>query len=143
VYDLIEGINWSESIISYGCTRMTSVLRRFSQIDVRSQNLYVLADCSGYTYVTTQSIASAPVMTTTDFASAYQQTVLYLPGDMVKDLGRFIHVYDPAYSNNLVQVFRQVMLLKNRAFEGVTTKIAYVCTWSADGLTDGQLARIG
>lgn len=122
---------------------MTSVLRRYAQIDVRSQNMYVLNDCSGFTYVTTQSIASAPVMSTTDFASAYQQTVVYQPGDMVKDLGRSINVYNTDYSNNLVQVFRQVMLIQNGRYEGITTKIAYVCTWSADGLTDGHLARIG
>jgi hypothetical protein len=122
---------------------MTSVLRKYSLIDVRAQNMYVLADCSGYTYVTTQNIAAAPVMSKTDFASAYQQTVVFLVADMVKDLGRFIHVYDTANSNNLVQVFRQVMLLQNGTTEGVTTKIAYVCTWSADGLTDAKLARIG
>lgn len=122
---------------------MTSVLRKYSLIDVRAQNLYVLADCSGFTYVTTQSIASAPVMTTIDFASAYQQTVIYRSADMVKDLGRFIHVYDPSNSNNLVQVFRQVMLVQNGKTEGVTSKIAYVCTWSADGLSDAKLARIG
>lgn len=82
-------------------------------------------------------------MTTTQFAAAYPPTVLFLQADMVKDLGRFIHVYDPAFSNNLVQVFRQVMLIQNGMFEGVTSKIAYICTWSADGLTDAPLARIG
>jgi len=105
--------------------------------------MYVLADCSGFTYQTTQSIVSAPVMSVTEFASAYQQTVLYQVADMVKDMGRFIHVYDPSRSNNLVQVFRQVMLLQNRSAEGITTKIAYVCTWSADGISDAKLARIG
>jgi len=122
---------------------MTSVLRRYSLIDVRAQNMFVLADCSGYTYQTTQSIVSAPVMSTTDFASAYQQTIIFQEADMVKDLGRFIHVYDPSNSNNLVQVFRQVMLIQNGKYEGVTSKIAYVCTWSADGLSDAKLARIG
>ena len=105
--------------------------------------MIVLTDCSGYTYVTTQSIASSPVMSTTDFASAYQQTAVFREADMVKDLGRFIHVYDRSYSNNLVQVFRQVMLLKNGRSEGITSTIAYVCTWSADGLTDAKLSRIG
>jgi len=122
---------------------MTSVLRKYSLIDVRSQNMYVLEDCSGYTYQTTQSIVSAPVMTITGFSSAYQQTIVYRVADMVKDMGRFIHVYDPSNSNNLVQVFRQVMLLQNGKAEGITSKIAYVCTWSASGLSDAKLARIG
>ena len=78
--------------------------------------MYVLADCSGFTYVTTQSIPTAPVMSTTDFASAYQPQIGFLTADMVKDLGRFIHVYDPSNRNNLVQIFRQVMLIQNGRF---------------------------
>jgi hypothetical protein len=105
--------------------------------------MVVLFDCSGYRYQTGQNIASAPVMTTTDFASAYQQEIVYREADIVKDLGRFIHVYDPSNSNNLVQVFRQVMLLQNGRFEGITSIISYICTWSADGTSQAVLARMG
>jgi len=122
---------------------MTSVLRKYSLIDPRAQYMYVLENCSGYTYITTQSIPSAPVMSTTDFASAYQPSIVFQPADMVKDLGRSIYVYFPSSSNNQVQIFRQVMLVSSRNYEGITTKIGYVCTWSADGLSDAKLARIG
>lgn len=143
MYDIVESIGEVGSIISYSCTRMTSVLRRYSLIDVRAQNMVILFDCSGYKYQTGQNIPSAPVMTTTDFASAYQQEIIFREADMVKDLGRFIHVYDTSNSNNLVQVFRQVMLLQNGRFEGITSIIAYICTWSADGISQAVLARIG
>jgi hypothetical protein len=82
-------------------------------------------------------------MSATDFASAYPPSFAFLTGDMVKDLGRSINVYDTAVGNNLLFVYRQVMLVNNSSAEGITGKIAYVCTWSADGTTRAQLARIG
>jgi len=126
---------------------MTSVLRRYSQIDVRQQFMTVLdISAVAYTYNITSNTPSAPVMTKTNFGLAYQFTLVFLQGQMLKDLGRFIHVYDPSNSNNLYQVYRQVMLvdgLRGTAiYEGVTPKIGYICTWSADD-THVLLARIG
>ena len=126
---------------------MTSVLRRYAQIDPRSQNIIVLTDCSGRTFNPAANIPSAPVMPISDFNNAYPFTTVFLNGNLLKDLGRSINVYDPSNSNNLYQVYRQLMLISgpigSGKYEGVTTKIAYVCTWSADGYGQADLARIG
>ena len=128
---------------------MTSVLRRYSQMDSRTQYFFVLdVSCTGYTFNTRSPISSAPVMSIADFNTAYAPTMQYLVGFMLKDLGRFIHVYDPNSSNNLYQIYRQVMLVgpqrptNSAGFEGVTSQISYVCTWSADN-TSSPLARSG
>ena len=128
---------------------MTSVLRRYSQIDNRLQYFVVLdISCIGYTYVASSGISQSPVMTIANFKKAYANTTQFLVGFMVKDLGRFIHVYDPNSANNLYQVYRQVMLVGPQTItgsagnEGVTTQIAYVCTWSADN-THAILSRTG
>jgi hypothetical protein len=87
-------------------------------------------------------------MSIKDFNDAYKNTTQFLVGFMVKDLGRFIHVYDPASANNLYQIFRQVMLVGpqrvtgSAGYEGVTSQIAYVCTWSADN-SHAVLSRTG
>ena len=126
---------------------MTSVLRRYAQIDPRSQNIIVLSDCSGRIYDPAANIPSSPVMPKSDFLNAYPNKAIFLNGQLLKDLGRSINVYDPAYSNNLYQIFRQVMWISGTRgtgrFEGVTNQIAYVCTWSADGTGQADLARMG
>ena len=123
---------------------MTSVLRRYAQIDQRSRNLVVLGlSCPGYQYSPTSNIVSSPVMTISDFASAYPTVVQYQTGEILKDLGRAIHVYDPDHSNNLAQIYAQVMQISNATQEGISSKIAYVCSWSADGVSQGLLARVG
>ena len=121
---------------------MTSVLRRYAQIDPRSQNMVVLADCSGWTYDSSSNVTSSPVMALETFLAAYNSTAIFLQNQLVKDLGRSINVYDPASSNNLYQVYRQVMLLYGPGIEGISTQIAYVCTWSDDD-THALLARMG
>ena len=126
---------------------MTSVLRRYAQIDPRSQNIIVLTDCSGRTFNAAANIPSAPVMPKNNFINAYPYTTVFLNGNLLKDLGRSINVYDPNNSNNLYQVYRQVMLISGPigtgGYEGVTSKIAYICTWSADGYGQADLARMG
>jgi hypothetical protein len=85
-------------------------------------------------------------MTIQEFAAAYPSTAIFLAGQIVKDLGRFINVFDPGNSNNLYQVYRQVMLYSgppNGQYEGVTKQIAYICTWSADGVSQADYARTG
>jgi len=121
---------------------MTSVLRRYAQIEPRLQNMVVLADCSGWTYDSSSNITSSPVMSLENFTAAYNPTLLFLQNQLVKDLGRAIHVYDPANSNNLYQVYRQVMLVYGPGIEGISSQIAYVCTWSDDN-TNALLARTG
>ena len=118
------------------------MLRRYAQIEPRSQNMVVLADCSGWTYDTSSNITSSPVMSLENFTAAYIPTLLFLQNQLVKDLGRSINVYDPANSNNLYQVYRQVMLVYGPGIEGISTQIAYVCTWSDDN-THALLARMG
>jgi len=129
---------------------MTSVLRRYSQADPRTQYFFVLDEvCYGYTYVASSGISQSPVMTIADFKGAYARTMEYRTGFMLKDLGRFIHVYDPNSANNLYQIYRQVMLVGQQSIttgsagnEGVTTQISYICTWSSDN-TSSPLARTG
>lgn len=125
---------------------MTSVLRRFAQINPRSQFMVVIEE-AGAPYVIynpVSNITSEPVMAKEDFIQAYPLADLFFPaGSMIKDLGRFIHVYDPANSNNLWQVYRQMMLVSGTAQEGISSKIGYVCTWSADGTSQALLARVG
>ena len=108
--------------------------------------MVIISDCSGFTYNTTANVVSAPVLSIQAFTAAYPSTAIFLAGQVVKDLGRSINVFDPANSNNLYQIYRQVMLFSgpdNGQYEGVTKQIAYICTWSADGVSQADVARTG
>lgn len=123
---------------------MTSVLKRYSQIDPRMQYMVILdTSAGGHTFNITANTVSSPVMTIANFTAAYPQTVVFLAGDMVKDLGRQINVYNPSNNNVLYQIFRQVMLVSGIRYEGISSKIAYICTWDANGDTQIRLARCG
>lgn len=131
---------------------MTSVLRRYAQIDPQSQNVIVIADANFYEYDVTQSILSSPVMSYTDFKAAYgNNTGVFPAGALLKDMGRFIHVYDPTIRNNKIYIFRQMMEINGATVEGISDKIGYVCTWASSSIVSlyplnyvvAQLARIG
>jgi len=79
-----------------------------------------------------------------DFIQAYPVGgLLFQEGALLKDLGRSINVYDPANSNNLYQVYRQMMLVSGAGQEGISSQIGYVCTWAADGTSQAILGRVG
>ena len=106
---------------------MTSVLKRYAQIDPRVQFFTVLADCSGWTLDANET--SSPLMTTTAFNAAYTEDVRIPVCYLLKDLGRSITVYDPTTSAH-VAVFRQIMQVKGPVGnEGNSTFQAYICTW--------------
>jgi len=110
---------------------MTSVLRRYAQIEPRIKYFTVITDSSGYTL---QSGAiSSPLMDASSFVAAYATTVAFSPFVQLQDLGRSITVYNPSVTGSPhVGLFRQVMLVNGPNIEGISGTIAYICTW-ADG----------
>ncbi len=122
---------------------MTSVLKRFAQIDPSVQNFYVIGDCSGWAI--TPSGISSPVMSVTDFNTAFDPSSNIVAGSLLKDLGRQITVYDPSTSlaSPHVAIFRQVMVMNGASNEGISNRIFYICVWT--GSTPGTpfpLARV-
>ena len=108
---------------------MTSVLRRYLQIDPRIKYFTVLADISGYT-LDAGSI-SEPIMDVSGFELAFSRTVAYSSTVLLQDLGRSITVYDPNTTGSPhIALFRQVMLLKGSKIEGISSSISYICTWA-------------
>jgi len=131
---------------------MTSVLRRYAQIDSRTQYFIVLtSSVQAYIDNLTNSKLSS-LMTLTDVAAAFlpaDPTISYTTGTLLKDLGRQITVYDPNANNAHIAIFRQVMLVSGQNTEGVPTlnppipypnpptvppyspanSFAYICTW--------------
>lgn len=110
---------------------MTSVLRRYSQIEPRIKYFTVLTDTSGYTL--NGGSISNPLMDASSYVAAYTDTVTFLSGVQLLDLGRSITVYNPTVTGSPhVGLFRQVMLVNGPNIEGTNSTIAYICTW-ADG----------
>lgn len=113
---------------------MTSVLRRYAQIEPRVQYFSVLTmyPIEGWTLNSTAT--SSPTMTETAFLAAFTSTPNTFTGyNLLKDLGRQITVYNPAIAGSPhVAVFRQVMGVNGPGIEGISSNIAYICTW-ADG----------
>ena len=108
---------------------MTSVLRRYSQLEPRTKYLAVLADCSGYTLDV--NALGSPLMDVSSFTLSYSfTTTLTVPG-LLQDLGRSVTVYDPAITGSPhIAVFRQVMIVQGPGYEGISGQTAYICTWS-------------
>jgi len=127
---------------------MTSVLRRFAQIEPRIAFFTVLDDVTGYTLDVSGS--SSPVMTNTAFNAAFTDTPsLFGLGWLLKDLGRQITVYDPTTPGSAhVAIFRQVMQVRGApGNEGISSNIAYICTWEDGsgvyGYAPAPVARTG
>jgi len=126
---------------------MTSVRRRFAQIEPRIAFFIALDDVSGYT-VKTNFPPPSPIMTVVDFTAAFDVSasefhVTFPTGYLLKDLGRQITVYDPTIVGSPhIALFRQVMQVSGPlGNEGVSTKIAYICTWE-DGSGAYQVAAV-
>jgi len=90
----------------------------------------VLDDVPGYTLK--PNFISNPIMPITTFNGAFTATpATFTSGNLLKDLGRQITVYDPTTPGSAhIALFRQVMQVIGPAGnEGVSTNIAYICTW--------------
>ena len=71
---------------------MTSVLRRYAQIEPRIKYFTVLTDTSGYT-LNSGSISN-PLMDASSYVAAYTDTVTFMSPAQLLDLGRSITVYN-------------------------------------------------
>ena len=125
---------------------MTSVLKRPSQINPRIAFFIVLDNTDGYTL--NALFSSSPVMQTTTFNAAFTATpATFTGGNLLKDLGRQITVYDPTTPGSAhIALFRQVMQVVGPAGnEGVSSNIAYICTWEdgSGAYTVAPVARTG
>jgi len=124
---------------------MTSVLRRYAQIEPRIQYFTPLDVVPGC--VLNGSAASSPVMDISGFQSAFDCSASQFDGThLLKDLGRQITVYNSNVAGDPhVALFRQVMEVNGPNREGISTNIAYICVW-ADGGTEfspAPVARTG
>lgn len=137
---------------------MTSALRHYSLIDMRTRNYIVIADCSGY--VLNEGFSCSSLMELTDFNDAFDPVEESLSaGFLLKDLGRQITVYDNTTSGIVgsphVAIFRQVMVMYGLDTEGINTtgiNTFYICIWLDEalgsaandfGFTLAQVARLG
>ena len=121
---------------------MTSVLRRYAQIEPRIKYMTVIDDCSGWTLDVNQS--SSSLMDISSFTYAMSPTINYGSGYLLQDLGRQITVYNSAPSvqgSPHVAIFRQVMQVNGPNMEGTSTNIAYICVWN-DGSATFPLAFV-
>lgn len=110
---------------------MTSVLRRYAQLDPRTQYFYTNGTTLGYVDSSSNNITVSSLMTIGDVSAAFV-TPITLNTNLLKDLGRTITVYDPANNNMHIAIFRQVMVVNGLNVEGIpngTGKFCYICTW--------------
>ncbi len=121
---------------------MTSVLRRYAQLEPRIKYFTVISDCSGWTVDTNQS--SSSLMDTSGFNFSLSPTTNFAGGKLLQDLGRVITVYNSSPSvqgSPHVAIFRQVMLVNGPNIEGISSNIAYICVWN-DGSATFPLAQV-
>ena len=112
---------------------MTSVLRKWAQLDPRTQFFYTIGGTTGYRDISSNA---ASIMTNSAFTSTIgtQPTLLTASANptLLKDLGRQIVVYDNTIGGSPhIAIFRQVMALPagTSGTEGINSPLAYVCTW--------------
>jgi hypothetical protein len=112
---------------------MTSVLRRYAQIEPRIQyfSVFPLSTVDGWT-LNTNKVAS-PLMDISSFLVSFTNTpAKFNDFYLLKDLGRQITVYNTTIVGDPhVAVFRQVMQVNGPGIEGISSNIAYICVWTA------------
>jgi hypothetical protein len=131
------------------------VLRRYAQIDPRSAFFTVLGSPLT-TWTVDASGSSSSLMSVTQFTSNLSSDVsgLVIVGDLLKDLGRQITVYDDTIAGYPhVAIFRQVLYIDNTLTsetEGIgDSVIFYICVWaqhdssSSPQFTASRVARTG
>lgn len=119
---------------------MTSVLKRYSQIDAR---IRYFANVDPPQQLTTYTITNAPTTGVVDIADVTSDIPLSAP--LVKDLGRTIYVYDSSVATQdepigpQVAVLRQVQVVNGSLTEGVGGTAAgnfnsyWIATWVSGG----------
>jgi hypothetical protein len=120
---------------------MTSVLRRYAQIEPRVQyfSVFPLSTIDGW--VLNGTAVSSPVMDICGFQGAFDDVPdKFIGYCQLKDLGRQITVYNGNYPGSPhVATLRQVMEVNGVNQEGISSNIAYICVWT-DGLNPIFLA---
>ena len=127
---------------------MTSVLRKYSQIDPRMAYYLVLQDIRAIDTPLWQIIPNqtpSSLMSITEFTTTmakYTSTndssgIIVRVGDLLKDLGRQITVYNSAITGYPhVAVFRQVLYIDQTLAaetEGVGNSVTfYACVWAQE-----------
>jgi len=126
---------------------MTSVLRKYSQIDPRFAYYLVLSDTSGGPmpmWRTVQNGITSTLMSITEFTTNLiedtSSPIIPKAGNLLKDLGRQITVYNPAVTGYPhIALFRQVLYIdqdRTAETEGIGAQITfYVCVWAQESTT--------
>jgi hypothetical protein len=132
---------------------MSSALKKWGQIDSRIKYFMAFGDVSGYTLQT--GVLIADFITSTEdvigTGGAWNPpTTIASTGNLLKDLGRMITVYDDGISGNPhTAIYRQVQVVNGIATGGVggTRPNGYnsywIKVWSADGMDMAKVARTG
>ncbi len=119
--------------------QMTSVLKRYSQIDERVRYFRVLATASTYML---KDNARTGVVDIADVSGALPTTLAI--GTMLKDLGRVIQVYDASVPDESpvgphVATLREVQIVNGATTGGVSGAAAnmfnsyWIATWVSSG----------
>lgn len=120
---------------------MTSVLRRYAQIEPRIQyfSVFPLSTVSGWKLNTNATASS--LMDASSFVAAFTNTPnTFSDYYLLKDLGRQITVYNQnIVGDPHVAILRQVMQVNGPGQEGISSNIAFICVWT-DGLNPVFLA---
>jgi hypothetical protein len=126
---------------------MSSILRTYSQIPARAKHLIGITDgsigpfseISAFTLSPGEFINMTSVATEEDISGLLGFVILGdISGNLYKDLGRQVTVYDPATHAHLA-VFRQVQLVNGLDTEGVCAAVnrcatIYMKVWSSNGV---------
>ena len=124
---------------------MTSVLKRYSQIDERTR--YLIAEAAVNTYTLRGNVTTGVI----DISGILTETVGGIQtGTFLKDLGRVVYVHDPFLKDESpvgprVAVLRQVQVVNGEGSGGVGGNAAnmfksyWIATWVSIGLTPGRI----
>ncbi len=131
---------------------MTSVLRRYSQLDARTRYLLVEDPGNANTY----KFLSGATTGTVDISDVSSNGTVV--DGLLKDLGRVVYVYDSGLGDESpagphVATLRQVQTVNGLATEGVSGDATnsfgsyWIVTWQSGGLTSplvmGKIGRLG
>ena len=126
---------------------MTSVIKRWSQIDTRIKFFNALGDVSGFTY---DGFATDSIVSTTDAATYFNTAIKINAFNILKDMGRTVTVVDTTVAGSPKRaIYRQIQLVKGALTEGVGGTIAngfntfWIKVWADDGAGVARVARTG
>lgn len=133
---------------------MTSVLKKWAQIDPRIKYFNVLADISGFVLNSAFVSDNSDIVYTDVETSAFAySTAIRIPAfGLLKDLGRTIYVVDSTTTTGgypRTAVYRQIQRVSGLGSEGVSGvpsngyKSYWIKVWTADGVGVARVARTG